>query len=72
MNSELEYILQYKHFLILNPPYLNKVMVIRVAKPIMWYKVVPKAISVVQNSFENCVHCGFFDFRLRQDHLRQD
>ena len=33
MNSELEYILQYKHFLILNPPYLNKVMVIRVAKP---------------------------------------
>ena len=36
MNSELEYILQYKHFLILNPPYLNKVMVIRVAKPIMW------------------------------------
>ena len=35
MNSELEYILQYKHFLILNPPYLNKVMVIRVAKPIV-------------------------------------
>ena len=71
MNSELEYILQYKHFLILNPPYLNKVMVIRVAKPIMWYKVVPKAISVVQNSLENCT-LWLFRFCLRQDHLRQD
>ena len=59
MNSELEYILQYKHFLILNPPYLNKVMVIRVAKPIMWYKVVPKAISVVQNSFRKLYIVAF-------------
>ena len=63
MNSELEYILQYKHFLILNPPYLNKVMVIRVAKP---HYVVQSCTQSNQCGtklfWKLYVHCGFFDF----------